>query len=519
MFGMSRLPAIVILIFAAALMPFLSVCQGADPSPTIPATITPAPAPSPTITAPAPTPTITPSVTEYDASVSDDNSLIVWVNVKLTREAGVFIEYENAAAGRFRTALSEAASEHAIPVVRLRPETTYSYTIGLVDADGGATFGPGGEFTTGSLPDTLADIRQKVTGKSSQPLLMSDYKTSTHAYIVIRDDAGEIVWYYGDVPPAPEMNSAVGPITRKRNGNFIYISGPCCIKEITPLGVQVDRIDHNEANGRAHHDLYPLDDNRILYLSREIVIFDDSKNGGDVESPLRVDELRILDQSTGRSERVWHAMDFWDVTDPSQRVLWRLREDGMRGWDWTHVNSLSIGARGNVVLSVRNRNQIISISPDFQLIEWQLGGPDSNYTFPDTSDRFYLVHTATELPNGNILLFDNGLTRPEAEGGEYSRALELRLDNATMTAVKEWEYRPTPDIFASHVSSAYRLRNGNTLVDFANATPQVIVEVAPSGQEVFQLEFAHIGSRWSWNYRAYGDIDSILGETKLPPRQ
>ena len=250
MFGMSRLPAIVILIFAAALMPFLSVCQGADPSPTIPATTTPAPTmtaptptptptiiaptPTPTITAPAPTPTITASVTEYDASVCDDNSLIVWVNVKLTREAGVFVEYENAATGRFRTALSEAASEHAIPVVRLRPETTYSYTINLVDADGGATLGPGGEFTTGSLPDALADIRQKVTGKSSQPLLMSDYRTSAHAYVVIRDDAGEIVWYYGDVPPEPEMNPSVGPIARKRNGNFIYLSRGCCIQRDNP---------------------------------------------------------------------------------------------------------------------------------------------------------------------------------------------------------------------------------------------------------------------------------------------
>ena len=536
MFRTSKLPASVILIFAAALMPFLSVCQGADPSPTIPATTpptptptiiaptptptitAPAPTPTPTITAPAPTPTLTTSVTEYDASVSDDNSLIVWVNVKLTSEAGVFVEYENAVAGRFRTALSEAASEHAIPVARLRPETTYSYTINLVDADGGATFGPGGEFTTGSLPDALADIRQKVTGKSSQPLLMSDYRTSAHAYIVIRDDAGEIVWYYGDVPPEPEMNPSVGPIARKRNGNFIYLSRGCCIKEITPLGASVDRLDYNEIDGVAHHDLDPLGDDRILYLSRKIEIFDDSKNGGDIETPVRTDELQIWDQSAGRTERIWRAMDFWDPADPNQRVTWSPRDDG---WNWTHTNSVSFGSRGNVILSVNHRNQIISLSPDFQSIEWQLGGPDSDYTFPNPDDQFYFAHTATELPNGNILLFDNGRSRPEAHGGLYSRALELRLDNSTMTAVKVWEYRHTPDIYAVSRSSAYRLSNGNTLVDFANddaVDRRVIVEVAPSGQEVFHLEIA-VPDPTHGNYRAYGDIDSILGETKLPPRQ
>jgi hypothetical protein len=36
---------------------------------------------------------------------------------------------------------------------------------------------------------------------------------------------------------------------------------------------------------------------------------------------------------------------------------------------------------------------------------------------------------------------DNGDGRPAAEGGQYSRALELALDWNSMTASKVWEYR------------------------------------------------------------------------------
>ena len=76
------------------------------------------------------------------------------------------------------------------------------------------------------------------------------------------------------------------------------------------------------------------------------------------------------------------------------------------------------------------RNQIVSLSADLRAIEWQLHGPDSDYEFPDPNDRFYGQHTAAQLGNGNVLLFDNGWGRPAAEGGRYSRALELRLDAA-----------------------------------------------------------------------------------------
>ena len=45
-------------------------------------------------------------------------------------------------------------------------------------------------------------------------------------------------------------------------------------------------------------------------------------------------------------------------------------------------------------------------------VVWKLGGRASDFTFVDTEedpDRWALAqHTATELPNGDIMVFDNG---------------------------------------------------------------------------------------------------------------
>ena len=156
-----------------------------------------------------------------------------------------------------------------------------------------------------------------------------------------------------------------------------------------------------------------------------------------------------------------------------------------------------------------------------------MGGPDSDYEFPDPADRFYGQHTATQLPNGNILLFDNGDGRPADEGGAYSRALELRLDEANGTAVKAWEYRHQPDIYSRVISSAFRLSNGHTLVNFgvneaATALlPLVFVEVNRPGKVVFRVETFSLHTAdhldHPWQFRAADGLDSILGETMLRP--
>ena len=460
-------------------------------------------------------------VVQHSAAGSEANPLIAEVRVSLSRPAHVFVEYDNPLAGRYRTALEPPAEKHTIPIVRLRPETTYDYTVFTVDDTDllGASRGPGGSFTTGALPDPLASIFAVATGRSSQPLILTDYhhpRTTdfTHPHFVFWDEVGAVVWYAVARTDTSVPQRTATPIARlPGEDNFVFIPMERHrLRHLTPLG---EVTDLSGEIGDAHHDLVVLDDGRILFPIWRDLLHDESASGGP-RTTFRYDILGIWHPATNRVEEMWNAKEAWDILDPEQHRRTIVADDITR---WTHINSVSLGPTGNIVLSLRSRNQVVSLSPDYK-IEWQLFGPDSDYEFPNTADQFYRQHTASQLANGNILLFDNGHERPDAEGGEYSRALELRLDDAAGTAVKVWEYRPDPDIYAPYVSSAYRLNNGNTLVNFgvrnAPYTPLVVVEADASGDPVFRIETVDFRD-FPLRYRAYGGIKAIRGETMLRP--
>ncbi len=465
-----------------------------------------------------------PEVLQFSAEISDLNSLIAWVTVSLSGEGRVQIEYGNEGAGRFRTRLSEPAVHHYLPVVRLRAETRYQYAIGVEGLNGEVVFRAGdeGEFKTRELPEPLLTYSHRVIGRSTQQLIMGDFQL----HLVFWDDDGRIVWYY----EVPEGTAGIGVIKRTPEGNLLWEAWRCCLREVSPLAMQVGEIafDAEEEPFTPHHDYWVLEDGRILSPAEGNIEFADPADPEVDPVQVTTDTLVAWDPASGRPERVWEALDVWevDVFDPEREDSWERQV----GWQddqfrWIHINSIQLRPRGNLILSIRNRRKIVSLSPDLQTVEWELGGIGSDFAFPDPTDQFYAQHSATELPNGNILTFDNGFLRPEAEGGEYSRVLELRLDEQAGTAVKVWEHRTDPDLFVSHFGSAQRLRNGNTLVNYGvspqatdvhwdEQTPIVLAEADEDGDEIFRLETW--GPAAPKRYRAYGDIDSIMGEVRLP---
>ena len=241
------------------------------------------------------------------------------------------------------------------------------------------------------------------------------------------------------------------------------------------------------------------------------------------ERQVRGTTLNTLDLDTGQIEVVWNAFDVLDLSlRPAhwpaqwQRDLTPDDEPEAEVLDWTHGNTVSFGPRGNVVLSLRSLDQVLSLTPDFKTIEWRLGGVNSDFAFPEPSDRFYGQHSAYELPGGHVVMFDNGRHRPE---GDYSRGLELALDFTTMTARKVWEYRHQPDVLSWNVSSVDRLANGNTLVNFGVAPdaddPIMLVEARPDGTPAWTLALKNRGLRPT-RYRAH-PLTSIAGEMPVEP--
>ena len=182
------------------------------------------------------------------------------------------------------------------------------------------------------------------------------------------------------------------------------------------------------------------------------------------------DPFRFLDPINERT----NATNSDPGINSNSRAMMACAGSALPVEEWTHSNSLQVAPTGEILQSIRHLDTVIAISPMFDRIAWRIGRFSSSFAFLDPSDKFYHQHFARMLPNGHLLLFDNGNGRPAAEGGLYSRGLELALDWNTMTARKVWQYRhrlaggSSTYKYSNSQGEAIRLENGNTLVLFGS---------------------------------------------------
>ena len=108
-------------------------------------------------------------------------------------------------------------------------------------------------------------------------------------------------------------------------------------------------------------------------------------------------------------------------------------------WTTSIGTPVQLDQHGGVLLSFRNRSQIVRLWPDDWSIHWKLGGADGDFMLADGDwDGFARQHDVHDLGDGRILLFDNGNFGPEAR----SRALGLELDTVNLDSPKRMAIRP-----------------------------------------------------------------------------
>ena len=105
---------------------------------------------------------------------------------------------------------------------------------------------------------------------------------------------------------------------------------------------------------------------------------------------------------------------------------------------------------GDIVVSFRTISTVIIIDRKTGKIIWKLGAPP-----------LCGQHAPTPLPNGNLLIFDNGPHRLD-HPMPFSRVIEVEL--ATKEIVWEYREKRESDFFSPRISNAQRLPNGNTLI-------------------------------------------------------
>jgi outer membrane protein assembly factor BamB len=97
-------------------------------------------------------------------------------------------------------------------------------------------------------------------------------------------------------------------------------------------------------------------------------------------------------------------------------------------------------------------------------------------------------HAPLELPDGRILIFDNGNVRPGVTV-PHSRVVEIE----PQTGAIGWEYRDPviQSFFAPFMGCAQRLDNGNTLI--TESASGRLFEVTPQGEVVWEFVVPYFG--------------------------
>lgn len=285
-----------------------------------------------------------------------------------------------------------------------------------------------------------------------------------------------------------------------------------------------------------HHDVDILPNGNILMIAWEYKTAAEAvaagRNPDTMDSgqlwPDHIIEVQPTGQTSGTIVWEWHLWDhliqdfdiskenYGVVADHPELVDINFLGLAGSGADWNHINSIDYNEEFDQILfSVRNFGEIWVIDHSTTSEEaaghiggnagkggdllYRWGNPQT-YRAGDASDqKFFGQHNAhwidSDCPGaGNILVFNNGVTRP---GGEYSSVDEFVPpvdENGTYTYVSHLPYGPDKQVWiytadnplefiSDYISGAQRLPNGNTLI--CDGAHGIFFEVTPEKKTVW----------------------------------
>jgi hypothetical protein len=180
-----------------------------------------------------------------------------------------------------------------------------------------------------------------------------------------------------------------------------------------------------------------------------------------------------LVEMTTDGRQVWEWRS-WEHLDPETDVI-APGQYARQSWTW--ANGIAEWPDGNIVVSFRQLSTIVTV-------DRRTGDIVSRIEQPTVNGQ----HAPTPLPNGHLLIFDNGLGRLTSEL-PFSRVIEV--EPISKEIVWQWQEARPSDFFSPQVSNAQRLPNGNTLI--CEGTFGRIFEVTAEGAVVWEYVNPYVG--------------------------
>ncbi len=284
-----------------------------------------------------------------------------------------------------------------------------------------------------------------------------------------------------------------------------------------------------------HHDIAPLPNGNLLLLAWEKKSKAEAILAGRNPSTILEDEMwsehivewKIVGNSPPEIVWEWHVWDHLIQDFDSEKNNYGIVEEHPERFnlnfstnsnvDWLHCNGIDYNpVLDQIILSSRDWNEFWVIDHSTSTEEaasdsggkyqkggdllYRWGNPRTYGRGNTTDQKLFGQHHVTWIPEGlpgegNVLLFNNGFGRFD---GPYSTVEEIvtpinadgtyHLENGSVYGPDQasWIYPEVPDFsfFASRISGAQRLSNGNTLI--CDGTKGVFFEVTIDGEKVWE---------------------------------
>jgi len=361
--------------------------------------------------------------------------------------------------------------------------------------------------------------------------------------VFLIDNEGRVVHMWNTTMPPGQavMLLEDGSLLRTANpGGQLPMSGGGTggiLEKFAWDGTRTWRFDHYGATFRTHHDVEILPNGNVLLIVWESKTPAEALAVGRQANRITENAVwteRIIEvKQTGpeSGEIVWewavwdHLIQNIDDQKPNYGTvnLNPKRVDinaGGTRTDWLHINSVRYNAeRDEILVSVHNLNEIWIISRTTGDIVYRFGNPIMYGRGTFVNQVLYGQHDARWIPAGlpdagKIMLFNNGQNRATTDPRSYSTVeiiappidasgYILESGKAYGPTQAQVVYPPSPlaTFFATNISGATRLSNGNTLSCLG--TTGTFVEFTPTGEVV-------------WNYISPVSGTGILKQGQKP---
>ncbi len=442
----------------------------------------------------------TPIPAEMEISISLDpygvNPLCARLDIRAEVVGKVKVEVvgRDGAASNIAHTFEELATEHIVPVLGLYPAFQNTVQVTYLNEANEELEQKEIQIITSTIPNDFPDIIvdvQKLDKMEPGLTLVSNRSVYNPNMPYMIDAFGKIRWLldYSNYSPFEDLSYDVG-IERLQNGNFYFADR--FIHSIYEIGVYGQLLNSWPLGAyEFHHNVQEKPNGNFLATAT-------NPNSIHLNGNLtHKDQVIEIDRASGSIIREWDLKESLD----EYRTIWGYYL-GQNPIDWAHGNAVIYDPSDNTIIVSCQRQGVFKLDENNKIV-WAMGlhlGWGTNRQGDDLNDYLltplnasgnpitdadvlngYTNHTDFEwnwfqhapmlMPNGNIMLFDNGNYRNYSSQEKYSRAVEYTVDDGSRTIRQIWQYGKErgEETFSSLVSDVdYLTTTDNVLFSSGN---------------------------------------------------